>query len=44
MLTSSDPCGCDIQPWNTINVEMEKWDGLFDHDIDRPLRVIELGD
>lgn len=44
VLTSSDPCGCDIQPWNTINVEMEKWDGPFDHDIDRPLRVIELGD
>ena len=43
-LTSTDPCGCDIQPWNTVVVEVEKWEGPFSYDIDRPLRIIDLGE
>ena len=43
-LTSTDPCGCDIQPWNTVNAQVEKWEGDFQYDIDRPLRIIDLGE
>lgn len=41
VLTSTESCGTDIQPWNTVVVEIEKWDGPIQHDHERPQRVID---
>lgn len=37
MLTSTAYNGADVQPWNSINVEIEKWDGDYTPDHVRPL-------
>lgn len=42
VLTSDDLCGTDVQPWNTVNIEIEKWDGPIMQDIDRPLKIVEF--
>lgn len=44
VLTSDDRCGADIQPWNTVNVQVEKWGDEVAYDYEKPLKIADLGE
>jgi len=40
-LSGSNPTGQGVQPWNTCNVQVEKWDGdPLDPDVEWPQRIV----
>ena len=44
MLTRPEVCGAGIQPYNSVNVQIEKWDGELVPDYERVQVVVELED